>query len=281
MLTEGTDLTLADGDAQFGRIDLIVLRIYDALYDSSGQHASVLEVVKGAAAATPVVPAVPALSLPLYQVAVKASASAANPIAWTTALTDRRTATVAIGGILPVSTDTGAGAYPGQYRDANGRLERWSGTAWARYPAYPTWQSWTPAWTTNTGPGTPAYGNATIIGRYIQDGQIVQLSLDITFGTTTNFGTGNTSDNWRFSLPVPAAQTGVTVGFAELAASNPNHAISLLRAEPGNTLSLTISSGTPGGDAIANQGQVDSTSPWTWAAGNTVHATATYAAVAT
>jgi hypothetical protein len=280
-LTEGTDLTLTGGDPQFGRIDLVVLRIYDALYDSSGQHASVLEVIKGTAAATPVVPAVPALALPLYQVAVKAGASAANPVAWTTAVTDRRTTTVAIGGILPVSTDTGAGSYPGQYRDANGRLERWSGTAWARYPAYPTWQSWTPAWTTTSGLATPTYGNATVNGRYIQDGPIVQFSLDITFGTTTTFGTGTTGDNWRFSMPVPAAQTGVTVGFAELGGSNANRAIGTLRCEAGNVLSLTISSGTPGSDVITNQGQVDSISPWAWAAGDTVRSTATYAAVAT
>ncbi|MFJ4711242.1 hypothetical protein [Streptomyces sp. NPDC088785] len=133
-LTENLPLAFADGDAQYGRVDLVVLRVYDDTYDGSGRTEAVVEIVPGRPAATPAAPALPALSLPLYEVAVPAGASAGTKaIAWDTATTGRRSATVALGGILPVTTDTANGAYPGQYRDAGAVLQRWSGTAWADY----------------------------------------------------------------------------------------------------------------------------------------------------
>ncbi|WP_406439440.1 hypothetical protein OHB00_30500 [Streptomyces sp. NBC_00631] len=133
-LPDYVTIAFDNGDAQYGRVDLVVLRVYDDTYDGSGRTEAVVEIIKGTPAATPVAPTAPDLALPLYQVAVQANASAGtSAIAWTTALTGLRTATVAIGGILPVSTDTSIGSYPGQYRDVDGVLQRWSGTAWADY----------------------------------------------------------------------------------------------------------------------------------------------------
>ncbi|MFI9807613.1 hypothetical protein ACIHEJ_25170 [Streptomyces sp. NPDC052301] len=133
-LTEYLPLTFANGDPQYSRIDLVVLRIYDDPYDGSARTEAVVEIVPGTPAATPAVPAAPGLSLPLYEVVVPAGASTGTTaIPWTTALTGRRNATVAVGGILPVTTDTAGGAYPGQYRDSSGVLQRWSGTAWTDY----------------------------------------------------------------------------------------------------------------------------------------------------
>ncbi|MER5433888.1 hypothetical protein [Streptomyces sp. NPDC002588] len=133
-LTEYLPLVFADGDAQYGRVDLVVLRVYDDAYDGSGRTEAVVEIVKGTPAATPAVPAVPALALPLYEVTVPKGASAGTtPIDWANALVGRRTATVGVGGILPVTTDTTNGSYPGQYRDLNGVVQRWSGTAWTDY----------------------------------------------------------------------------------------------------------------------------------------------------
>jgi hypothetical protein len=130
-LTSSLNLTFADGNAQYGRIDLVVVRVYD---DADRWEASV-EIVTGTPAAAPAVPAVPPLALPLYQVAVPAGTSAGTGgITWSTALVDLRTATVAVGGILPVGTESTAGSYPGQYRDANAVLQRWNGTAWVSYP---------------------------------------------------------------------------------------------------------------------------------------------------
>ncbi|MCY0953853.1 hypothetical protein [Streptomyces sp. H27-S2] len=129
-------LTFADGDAQAGRVDLVVLRVYDSSYDTSGKYEAVIEIVQGTPAAAPAAPAAPPLSLPLYQVAVPAGASAGKGgIPWGSGLTDLRSTTVGIGGILPVVGDTGKGSYPGQYQDAATSLQRWDGAAWVPYPS--------------------------------------------------------------------------------------------------------------------------------------------------
>ncbi|MBT2445912.1 hypothetical protein J7F03_02160 [Streptomyces sp. ISL-43] len=136
-LDGGAVLTVADGDAQYGRVDLLVLRVYDASYDTSGKNEAAVEIIRGTPAATPVAPATPPLSLPLYEIAVPAGASAGKGgIVWNGALKDLRTTTVAIGGIVPAFGDTGAGAYPGQYQDgAAAVLQRWDGSAWVPYPS--------------------------------------------------------------------------------------------------------------------------------------------------
>ncbi|MFI9807614.1 hypothetical protein ACIHEJ_25175 [Streptomyces sp. NPDC052301] len=133
-VTDPVPLTFAGGDAQYSRIDLVVLRIYDDAYDGLTRNEAAVEVVKGTPAATPAVPATPDAALALFSVTVPAGASATKGIDWTTARTDLRTATVAVGGILPsTNADSVAGAYPGQYRDApNGILQRWNGTLWQR-----------------------------------------------------------------------------------------------------------------------------------------------------
>ncbi|MEU2281198.1 hypothetical protein ABZ614_04350 [Streptomyces sp. NPDC013178] len=131
-LTEPMTLTFDDGDPQYTRIDLVVLRVYDTVQDGLGRSEAVVEIVKGEAKAVPVVPATPALALPLYSVSIPAGASAGSgDMVWNSALSGRRTTTVAVGGILPVTSDTAGGSYPGQYRDNNGVLQRWTGSAWA------------------------------------------------------------------------------------------------------------------------------------------------------
>ena len=282
-LTEFENVTFADGDALYGRIDLLVLRIYDDVYDGSGRTEAVVEIVQGTPAATPAIPATPDLAVPLYQVAVPKNTSAGTGgIAWTTALTGVRTATVAIGGILPVTTDSTNGSYPGQYRDLNGQLQRWNGTAWADYPALPTWQNWTPVWTTSTGSATPSFGNASLSCRYVKFGTTVHLNFQIVFGSTTSFGTSPTiSDGWRFSLPVAAAATRMSIGFAEMSANTANNRV-MARLYPTTTgaFELVTASGQPTAVALANTGGVDSLTPWTWASGHTIFGSATYEAAA-
>ncbi|NUK82776.1 hypothetical protein HRW23_36650, partial [Streptomyces lunaelactis] len=98
-LTQPVGLTFTDGHAQYGRIDLIVLRVRDDEYDASGRTDAVVEIVTGTPAAAPVAPAAPPLSLPLYTVVVPAGTSAGTGgINWNTALAGQRIATVAIGG---------------------------------------------------------------------------------------------------------------------------------------------------------------------------------------
>ncbi|MEU9151668.1 hypothetical protein AB0D59_14175 [Streptomyces sp. NPDC048417] len=283
-LTEYVTVTFDNGDAQYGRIDLVVVRVYDDAYDGSGRTEAVIEVIKGTPAATPAAPTTPDLALPLYEVLVQANASTgANAIVWGTALTGRRTATVGVGGILPVSTDSSIGSYPGQYRDLDGQLQRWTGTAWTNYPVLPTWQDWTPAWTTASGTATPSYGNAALSCRYLKSGTTVHLNFSIQFGSTTNFGSGaTTSDNWRFALPVTAATVQPIVGFAELGATNSARNVSRIYLATTGTFELGVSTGRVDATAIVNPyyGSVDALSPWTWVSGYAIRGTATYEAAA-
>ncbi|MER7514780.1 hypothetical protein [Streptomyces sp. NPDC126499] len=130
-------VTFAAGDAQYGRVDLVVLRIYDKLYEGTRNEALV-EVIQGQPGATPKAPAAPPRSLPLYEVTVPAGASAGNGgIPWNTALKDLRTSVVSAGGILPVEGPVAPGAYPGQYQDQDlpsSQLQRWDGGKWVAYP---------------------------------------------------------------------------------------------------------------------------------------------------
>ncbi|MFD7132368.1 hypothetical protein [Streptomyces sp. NPDC059894] len=135
-VTEPVPLTFSDGNPQYGRIDLVVLRVYDHDHDGSGRYEAAVEIVEGEAKALPVAPGAPDASLPLFTVAVAAGLSAGTGgIAWDTARVDLRPTTVAVGGILPTrSDDTAPGGYPGAYREVGDTLQRWNGSAWVPYP---------------------------------------------------------------------------------------------------------------------------------------------------
>ncbi|MFC8504896.1 hypothetical protein ACFU3J_21040 [Streptomyces sp. NPDC057411] len=136
-LTTEETVTFTAGDAQYGRKDLVVVKIYDNVYDSSNRNEAKIEIVKGVPAQTPVAPAAPPLSLPLWEVTVPAGASAGNGgIPWNSALKDLRTPVVSAGGILPLEGPTQRGTYPGQYQDTpDGQFQRWDGGKWVAYPA--------------------------------------------------------------------------------------------------------------------------------------------------
>ncbi|MFZ3569284.1 hypothetical protein ACNYS0_20240 [Streptomyces sp. BH034] len=142
-------LTFADGDALLDRIDTVVLRVYDALFDTYGQNLAALEVVDGTPSDTPAAPTLEPACLPLWDVTVPAGTSAGvGGIDWESALADRRRYTVAAGGIIPRGMSSDAGAYDGQYADIDGTLCRWSAAdgEWQTYRA-PT----LPAETTTSG----------------------------------------------------------------------------------------------------------------------------------
>ncbi|MFJ7064552.1 hypothetical protein [Streptomyces sp. NPDC101115] len=131
-------LTFADGDPLNPRIDLVLLRVYDAESDGQTRSEATVEIIQGQPKAAPEPPPAPGTSLTLFHVRVPAGASAgAGGIPWATALTDLRTTTVGVGGILPVYNNaTVPGSYPGQYQDNNNarQLQRWDGAAWISYP---------------------------------------------------------------------------------------------------------------------------------------------------
>ncbi|WP_416977635.1 hypothetical protein [Streptomyces sp. T028] len=241
-LAEPMTLTFADGDASNPRIDLVVLRIYDDLYDDSGFTKAAVEIIKGTPGATPAVPAVPGIGLPVYQVRVRAGTSAGTGgINWNDDVTDLRTPTVAVGGILPVYGETGNGAYPGQYRDSGGALQRWDGSAWVGYPSAlggiapagtvatasytgqyrdssdgtlqrwdgSTWVSYqrVPSWSSYTpvwysSTGTaPVVGNGSLNGRYVKLGTLVHVRVRLVIGSTTNLSALDSAGAWSISMP--------------------------------------------------------------------------------
>ncbi|WP_137993963.1 hypothetical protein [Streptomyces vilmorinianum] len=129
-------VTFAAGNDQYARVDLVVLRVYDNLYDGLTRNEATIEVLQGKPDPTPQAPQIPARSLALYEVTVPAGASAGNGgIPWNTALKDLRTPVVSVGGILPVEGQVFPGAYPGQFQDSGGALQRWDGGAWVPYPS--------------------------------------------------------------------------------------------------------------------------------------------------
>ncbi|MFF4168583.1 hypothetical protein [Streptomyces sp. NPDC001744] len=138
VLTDYTQITFEDGDANNDRVDLVLLRVYDAQFDTiNNRTEAVLEILKG----TPGQPdpqSVPEGALPLAKVVVPAGASVGTGgLDWSKAVYDLRHTTVAVGGILAESWNRDMkGGYSGQYRDNATQLQRWDGNRWISYPKH-------------------------------------------------------------------------------------------------------------------------------------------------
>ncbi|WP_431980797.1 hypothetical protein [Streptomyces qinglanensis] len=121
-------ITFGPGNAQFPRVDVVALRVYDDPYDSSGEQKAALEVIEGEPAGSPLAPEVPGAALVLWEVTVPAGASSGTGgIDWSAGVTDRREYAVAVGGI---AVGNAPAAYAGQWRDYGGILERSNGSDW-------------------------------------------------------------------------------------------------------------------------------------------------------
>lgn len=120
---------VAAASAANPRIDLVIAHVYDSVDASDTLSQWLLEVVTGTPAAVPHPPSAPANSTTLAQVAV-----ARNATAITNAnITDVRTQTVALGGVLPcLSTALPASPYTGQcvFCTDTGLVLAWNGSAW-------------------------------------------------------------------------------------------------------------------------------------------------------
>lgn len=130
---------------------------------------------------------------------------------------------------------------------------------------------WTPTWSTTTGAHTPSFGNATINGTFSKVGRIVFFQLKITFGSTTNFGSGvTTGDNWTFSLPQQAARTNDVIGWfsGRPAGSNATMGHLNVLSSDATVMQLNLDAGQPNAVATSNIGVVDSLTPWTWGSGD-------------
>jgi hypothetical protein len=268
--------TLTAAHATLDRIDLVYLRVWDNSVDASGLNKADIVYLAGTPAASPVAPT-PAgtqIYMPLATITVPHSGGGSPSVSTTV-----RPFTVAPGGILP-STATPTGLYVGQYWDDGTNLRRWNGTTWDTFQKMPgASTAWTPTWTTSTGTHSPSFGNATIDCRYFKLGRLVTFWMNITFGSTTNFGAGATSgDNWQFTLPATAAMVSYPIAGAWYEAGT-SRAVSgnAVTTSDGLNIQLYIDSAAANSSALTS-GIVDSVSPWAWASGSKLHIVGQYEA---
>lgn len=176
------DVTLtiqpAGGAGQYRR-DCVVASVYDA--ETAGAVSEWrLEVIQGAYAATAgttVRPTLPPNAQLLADVTLGPSQTAVSAAS----ILDVRSYSVAAGGVLPVtSAATPNRLHPGQVLYLTDTDRFVYGTAsGVTKPLVGEWVSYTPTLTNVT------LGNGSVIGEYCQQGDIVDVSCLLTFGSTT------------------------------------------------------------------------------------------------
>lgn len=140
-----------------------------------------------------------------------------------------------------------------------------------------TWNVWTPAWSTTSGSALPTFGNATVIGRYAIFGKTMIFTLLITFGGTTNFNGGTTTDNWTFGMPPGLTLSAASVSNPQVILANgrltqsaANTCPCIVRANNSSTFIIDTAGGKQDGNALALSGTIDAVTPWTWTSGDTI-----------
>lgn len=121
------------------------------------------------------------------------------------------------------------------------------------------WTSYTPTWTTT---GTaPTLGNGTWDAKYCLPGKLAHFAIVLTWGSTTNGGSGQ----WKISLPFTPRLSRATF-WGELldagVAARPAAAVWDVTAGA----ALTINHQTD-----ASQAQVTATAPFTWGNGDRLY----------
>lgn len=130
-----------------------------------------------------------------------------------------------------------------------------SGTASTTYT--PTWAG-----------GSPSIGNGTLTARYQQMGKRIDLQIQLTGGSTTNWG-GATA--WTFTLPVTAqSETVYYVGVADVLDTGTAFYTGVVVINPAGT-TLSVHPSTAGAT-----GNFNSTTPLTWGTGDELRINITY-----
>lgn len=155
-------------------------------------------------------------------------------------------------------------------------------TAWQKVLVDPgTWVTYTPTWSTTSGTHLPSYGNATVNAKAFKLGKKVDVSFDVTFGSTTNFGSGaGTTDNWTLGLPSAwpcSTSVGTFIGIGDMYRNATNLGFTRIKINGTTAVSFGVLTcfiaGALGGGI---GGDVDSLTPWTWASGDALRGTFTY-----
>lgn len=132
VLNDGTvSLAITASNPSNPRYDLVILRVYDSFY-SGASNTAALEIVTGTAAASPAEPATPANSFVLARVTVGAGVTSIT----NANILDRRIYITAVGGLIPVNTNTerdaiqGASSGISAINRTGGTIDYWTGSVW-------------------------------------------------------------------------------------------------------------------------------------------------------
>lgn len=131
------------------------------------------------------------------------------------------------------------------------------------------WTTYTPTWTATS--TNPTLGNGTLTGAYIAAGKLIAVRIVLTFGSTTNPGTGG----WALSLPATAA-AGLgrypVDGLARDDSASEDWLATGVIVGGASTIALrSLNTGTVG--KLAN---VTPTAPFTWATSDSLTVAAVY-----
>lgn len=195
-----TNLAIATANVTNPRIDLVYMQLQDAAYSGSNNQ-FVQAVVTGTPAVSPLVPALPANSIPLARVAVAANATSVV----TANITDVRIQLGSSGGLVQAPSGfmpLYAAAGMSLWQPDTGKMKVFSNAnAWEDFVKPGAWTTYTPVWTSS---GTaPTLGNGTLTGRYSKIGRQVTAQIIWTSQSTTLYGTGT----YTWSLPFLSATT--------------------------------------------------------------------------
>jgi hypothetical protein len=173
------NVAIAASDGTNPRKDLVVARVQDAFY-TGATNAFAIEVLTGAAAASPTEPSVPNNCIVLALVDVAAGALSITDAN----ITDRRFSTsgqaraAAVGGKLAcLSTNRPSSPFAGLeiYETDTGKSHIYTGSAWLETADDGAWDSWTPTWSQ----GGALVGSINY-ARYRRIGRTIHCSFHIT-----------------------------------------------------------------------------------------------------
>lgn len=157
-------------------------------------------------------------------------------------------------------------------------------TAWEKNIVDPgSYLTWTPTWSTTSGLHLPSFGaNTSANFKAHKLGKNVHVTFDVTFGSNANFGSGaTTTDNWTFSLPptwpANSSAPGTFLGIGDMYKDSTNLGFTRIKLSGTTAVSFGILTcfvaGALGGGI---GGDVDSVTPWTWAAGHAIRGSFDY-----
>tara|TARA_R110000787_G_scaffold117171_8_gene227721 strand:+ start:173 stop:1321 length:1149 start_codon:yes stop_codon:yes gene_type:complete len=281
------------------RVDIVVLRVYDNTFDSSGKDYSDVEVIAGSPAGSPSAPSTPASAIKLATISVAAGATTvvtANIADARTEFAVDSTASVRMDGPLTINPAGSAAIELGRVdgssstpvidfhsgatavdRDSRiiasgGTGSNTGGTLNIQAAAIQhngvgvgTWSAWTPTL------ANMALGNGTITARYTQIGKTVHFTFYFILGSTSTVGASDPTVSLPVTgvLPTPHSPIG-TVKFLD---SGTIHNLGVVKMVSTTVFGFYVHKA----NSTYGVAQVlSNTIPFTWTTSDTISAIGTY-----